>query len=143
MHPERSPRVLARGLGSLAATALTLVAAALVGFGIPAGWLWVGSQLQTTSGGGGFALGAVAIVFAGILGSYFVIMWLLGIVAARRLKGQAGPRRYNWNRSMRDERHRAPTLNRLETVFVTAAVVVGFAYMVWFLFFAGSSLPSG
>jgi hypothetical protein len=42
---------------------------------------------------------------------------------------------------MRDARHEAPRLNLLESVFVTTAIAVGMAYMVWFFFFAKATLP--
>jgi hypothetical protein len=132
-----------QGLANLVRAILTLIGAAVVGFGIPAGWLVVGGAIQSASAGGGTAFAAIAVVFCGIVGSYFVLIWAVGAVAAWRAGDETGrPRRYNWNRSLRDEAHRPPQLNWLESLFVTTAILVGVAYMVWFFFFAGSSLPA-
>jgi hypothetical protein len=121
---------------------LTFIGAAVIGVGIPAAWLRIGGLLESKSGKGGTTFLAIGVIFAGIIASYFVIIWATGLVAARRVDDQR-PRRYNWNRSLRDEAHQAPKLNALESLFVWTAVLVGVAYMVWFFFFAGSSLPAG
>ena len=109
----------------------TLIGATVIGFAVPAGWMRLGGEL---SGDTGISMAAVGLVFAGIIGTYYAIIWLTGLVAARRLEG-AGPRRYNWNRSMRDEAHHAPKLNFLESLFVTTTILVGIAYMIWFFVF--------
>ena len=119
----------------------TLVGAAIVGFAIPAGWMRVGAEIQLLKESGTISMAGVAVVFVGIIASYYLIIWLAGMAAAHRLNGGSSPHRFNWNRSMRDERHQAPTLNRLETLFVTTAILVGGAYMVWFFFFAEATFP--
>ncbi len=104
----------------------------------------MGAEVQADSGKGTLAAAALGIIFIGILGSYYLVIWAAGVVAARRLHPGEGPapRRHNWNRSMRDERKKAPQLTPLETVFVVTTIAVGLAYFVWFFLFAGSSLPS-
>ena len=131
------------GAASLGRALLTLVAAAIVGFAIPTAWLKIGSMIQASGEGGSLVFAAIATAFIGIVVSYYLIIAAAGLVAGRRLKagGRVQPRRYNWNRSMRDERHSVPELNRLETVFVVTALLVGCVYMVWFFIFAGSPLP--
>jgi hypothetical protein len=128
----------------LAKALLTLIGAAIVGFAIPTGWIKVGSMIQASSDTGSLAFPAIATAFLGIVASYYLIIVAAGLVAGRRIPvgGRPAPRRYNWNRSMRDERHQAPELNALETLFVVTALLVGCAYMVWFFIFAGSPLPS-
>jgi hypothetical protein len=134
----RALRVL-RTAGRLA---VTVLGAAIIGFGIPGGWLLVGGLIQSGSEGGGVVFTAIAVIFCGIIASYFLLIYAVGLVAARRMP-TSRPRRYNWNRSMRDARHSAPKLNLLESVFVTTAITVGMAYMIWFFFFAEASLPGG
>ena len=132
-----------QGIANVVRALLTLAGAAVVGFGIPAGWLLVGGAIQGASDGGGTAFVAIAVIFCGIVGSYFALIWAVGLAAAWRAGDETGrPRRYNWNRSLRDEAHQAPKLNWIESLFVTTAILVGAAYMVWFFFFAGSSLPA-
>jgi hypothetical protein len=132
---------VAQGVTAAGRTVLTFIGAVVIGLGIPAAWLRIGGLIESRSGKGGTTFLAIGVIFAGIVASYFVIIWATGLVAARRLEDQR-PRRYNWNRSLRDEAHQAPKLNALESLFVWTAVLVGVAYMVWFFFFAGSSLPS-
>jgi hypothetical protein len=132
---------VAQGVTAAGRTVLTFAGAVVIGLGIPAAWLRIGGLIESRSGKGGTTFLAIGVIFAGIVASYFVIIWATGLVAARRLEEQR-PRRYNWNRSLRDEAHQAPKLNALESLFVWTAVLVGVAYMVWFFFFAGSSLPS-
>jgi hypothetical protein len=122
---------------------LTLAGAVIVGFAIPAGWMRLGGEIQSLKESGTISMASVAVVFVGIIASYYLIIWLAGMAAVRRLQGGGAPRRFNWNRSMRDERHQAPTLNPLETLFVTTAILVGGAYMIWFFFFAEATLPGG
>ncbi len=137
-------RGILTALGSGARGALTVVAAALVGFAIPAFWTRVAAQIQAESAEGSLAFTSIVVLFVGLVATYFFIIWLAGLRAARRVPPgeRPPPRRYNWNRSLRDERHKPPSLNPLETVFVTTVVLVGSAYMVWFFVFAKASLPS-
>ena len=130
-------------VASLGRALLTLLGAAIVGGAIPTAWLKVGSIIQASGEGGSLVFPAIIVAFIGIVASYYLIIAAAGLVAGRRLQagGRAQPRRYNWNRSMRDERHSVPELNRLETLFVVTALLVGGVYMVWFFIFAGSPLP--
>ena len=132
-----------RLFGDAGKVLLTLVGAAVIGGAIPAGWVVVGGLVQSLWGGRSLTFVAVLTIFAGILVTYYAVIYAVGRVAgSRRPAGETEqPRRYNWNRSMRDERHRPPVLSRLETVFVWTAILATAAYLVWFLFFAGSPLP--
>jgi multisubunit Na+/H+ antiporter MnhC subunit len=127
-----------------------LLGAALLGFGVPAFWFWVGSQFggQHTPGWSQSPQ-TFAAILPGIVLTYVLILDLFGRLYARRDGsdgGQGWPqRRAIWNRSMRDEHYRAgqARLTSIETMFVFTAIVVGIAFEVWFLFFAGSPLPAG
>jgi multisubunit Na+/H+ antiporter MnhC subunit len=142
----RSLAAVARGV--LAVIGL-LLGAALIGFAVPAFWFWVGSQL----GGGhtpGWSLSAqtFAAILPGVVLTYVVILDLCGRLYARRHgEGEQGwpRRRAIWSRSMRDERYRSgqARLTPIETLFVFTTIVVGVAFEIWFLFFAGSPLPAG
>ena len=134
---------IGRVFGDVGKAMMTLVGAALIGGAIPAAWIALAGLLQSLWGGSGLTFASILLIFAGILATYYGIIWAAGRIAAWRLPPDrvAQPRRYNWNRSMRDERHRPPVLSRLETVFVWTAILATAAYLVWFLFFAGSPLP--
>jgi multisubunit Na+/H+ antiporter MnhC subunit len=145
------------GVRSLAAVARgafavigLLLGAALIGFAVPAFWFWVGSLL-----GGRHTPGVhtspqtFAAILPGIILTYVVILDLCGRLYARRYGSEGGQgwprRRAIWNRSMRDERYRSgqARLTPIETLFVFTTIVVGIAFQVWFLFFAGSPIPAG
>lgn len=122
--------------------AATLAGAAVVGVAIPAGWFWVGAQIQGSTGARPAAFLAIAVTIAGVIASYIVLLMVAGRLVAPRAPGGERPRQDNWTRSERDERHVPPKLNLLEQVFANAAILIGVAYIVWVLLFAGSSLPS-
>jgi hypothetical protein len=48
-----------------------------------------------------------------------------------------------WHRSLRGESEGRPPRQILDVVMVISVMSAGFIFLVWFLFFAGSSLPGG
>jgi uncharacterized membrane protein YjgN (DUF898 family) len=140
MYPRARPAAHSlRLLAAVGRAALTLLGAVLVGFGIPALWLKIGGAIEPDTGEGTLAAASLAVVLGGIVASYLAVIMGAGLVAGRRQA--AAPRHHNWNRSMRDERHRPPTLNALETLFVVTTLLVGVAYLVWFFVAAPASGP--
>jgi hypothetical protein len=130
----------------------TIAKAALIGLmalgslvlwiGIPVGWLWIGSQLQSDSGQASFGL------YMGILLGIVASMVVLGKILQQlngvygRLTGSEVVRvRMPWHRSMRGEDEGRPPRQILDVVMVISVMTAGFVFLVWFLFFAGSSLP--
>lgn len=128
---------------------LTVVAAIVIGFGVPLAWVWIGSRLQ---GGSGTSVSfAVAIaILLGIIATYVGLLYLTGWVMARlnpqlREGRQRGSSRQPWMRGMTDTRAVRPAQQQmpgLERVFVTTTIIVSFAFTVWLLFIAGSPLPN-
>jgi hypothetical protein len=122
-----------------------IVAAALIGAGVPLLWIWIGSLIQSSRGAQHVEGSTAAIIFVGILASYVIVLMIASAIQAR---GQAvedqAPPRYPWNRSMRDEPYRpgAQKLTPVEAVFVGTAVVASIAMLIWFFAFAGSPLPT-
>jgi hypothetical protein len=49
--------------------------------------------------------------------------------------------RLPWHRSLRGENEGRPQRQILDVVMVVSVMAAGFVFLVWFLFFAGSSLP--
>ncbi len=133
-----------RALVGTGSTALTLVGACLIGFGIPLFWIWIASTLY---GKPGAVTGPVAVFIAtGILVSYWGLLllasWVRGRVMDRAI--ERGPRRQSWNRSMRDApfrpgHHRSDPIERL---FVVTAIVSIIGFAIWFAFFAGAPFPT-
>jgi hypothetical protein len=116
----------------------------LLWIGIPVGWLWIGSQFQSDSGQASFGL------YLGILLGIIVSMVAMGKLLSSlngvygRLTGSEVVRvRMPWHRSLRGEDEGRPQRQILDVVMVVSVMTAGFAFLIWFLFFAGSSLPGG
>jgi hypothetical protein len=136
-----------RSITSAIILVLTLVAAVIIGFGVPLGWVWIGSQLQGGQGASELSFSVVVAMLFGIIITYVILLWIAGIIMVRT--GTGGERRpataqSPWMRGMTDTRQR-PTQNAMggiERLFVSATMIVSAAFWIWFLFFAGSSLPN-
>jgi len=130
------------GVAKAMLIALMAVGSIFLWIGIPVGWLWIGSQLQSGSGQASFGL------YLGVLLGIIVSMVIIGKLlqglngAYGRLTGSEVVRvRMPWHRSVRGENEGRPQRQILDVVMVISVMAAGFVFMVWFLFFAGSSLP--
>jgi hypothetical protein len=126
----------------VALIALMAVGSIFLWIGIPVGWLWIGSQLQSSSGQASFGL--YLGVLLGIIVSMVVIGKLLQSLngAYGQLTGSEKVRvRMPWHRSLRGEDEGRAPRQILDVVMVVSVMAAGFVFLVWFLFFAGSSLP--
>jgi hypothetical protein len=124
---------------------LEIVAAALIGAGVPLLWIWIGSLIQSSRGAQHVEGSTAAIIFVGILATYVVVLMIAGAIQGRvQAKEDQMPARYPWNRSMRDEPYRpgSQKLSPVEAVFVGTAIVASVAMIIWFFAFAGSPLPT-
>jgi hypothetical protein len=133
-----------RASGKTGRLLVEILAAVLIGIGVPLFWLWLGSQIQGSRGVARVDATTAAIVVAGIVLSYLVIVLIAGGIQARAEGARRPPTRHPWMRSMRDEPYRpgADKLSPVETIFVGTAVVASIAMLVWFFVFAGSPLPT-
>jgi multisubunit Na+/H+ antiporter MnhC subunit len=134
-------RRLLLGTGS---TAFTLVAAILIGFGVPLFWVFIASQLYGKTGA---VTGPVAIfIGTGILVSYWGLLliasWVRGRLLARDGVGRRGARD-PWNRSMRDTPYRPgqQQSDPVERLFIATAIISLIGFAIWFAFFAGAPFP--
>ena len=132
------------GFAKVALIALMAVGSIFLWIGIPVGWLWIGSQIQSDSGQASFGL------YMGILAGIIVSMVAMGKLLSGmngvygRLTGSEVVRvRMPWHRSMRGEDEGRPPRQILDVVMVGSVMTAGFVFLIWFLFFAGSSLPGG
>jgi hypothetical protein len=127
-------------------TAAALVVAMVIGalllwIGVPVVWLWLASQLagSTQPSAGVYTFAAV-----GILLSMAGMGWLLAHLNRMHIeltdRRREGYDRSGWLRSEKDERSPAPDRGVLEPIIVVSVVVALVAFLVWFLFFAGSSI---
>ena len=129
--------------------ALVLVLAMAVGsvflwIGIPVAWIYGVSQTVDTTQP---QLGPYLAIIVGVP----ISMWLFGRLLYRmnhayeRVTGQTSEVRVQmpWHRSMRGERDTGRRTTVLEFVMILSVGLCLLLFGVWFLFFAGSSLPTG
>lgn len=137
-----------RAVGNIITFAATFVAAALIGFGIPLGWLWIGSQLQGDSGATTTSFSVAMAILFGIIASYVLLLYVVGILMAfiesRSDQTELGPRA-PWMRGQTETRPvgaRRTAIDGVERLFVITTIVVTIAFWLWFAFVAGSPLPN-
>lgn len=148
MKPTRAPI-------KLFSLVLTIAAAVAIGFGVPLGWIWIGSQIEGSDGASTVSFSAAMAVLFGIIFTYVALGWIAGWVQARFERPDAGggpppSARHPWMQSQGDTRGRSgpgggpqSELRPLETVFVTTTIIVTAAFFVWFALFAeGGGLPN-
>jgi hypothetical protein len=130
------------GVAKVALIGLMAVGSIFLWIGIPVGWLWIGSQIQSDSGQASFGL--YLGILAGIIVSMVVIgklLWSLNGVYGRLTGSEVVRVRMPWHRSLRGEQEGRQPRQILDVVMVISVGAAGFAFLMWFLFFAGSSLP--
>jgi multisubunit Na+/H+ antiporter MnhC subunit len=139
-----------RPVKELLIVAVTIVAAAVIGFGVPLLWLWIGSLVQGGSGASSLDFSVAMLVLFGIIATYIAVLYVAGWVMAKadpsvRSETQRGTAREPWMRGMTDSRpidRRSPLVGGIERVFVITTLVVSAAFWLWLLFLAGSPLPN-
>jgi hypothetical protein len=127
---SRTMRDLVRtGAGAAAVVLIMLIGSFVLWIGTPLLWLWVGSQIQGSSGSLGTAL---ATMFVGVVITIAVLSSLLVWLSNTYRSNCVA-------RGMDDPGH-----DVLEAVLVISAGVTVAAFVIWFFFFAGASpLPLG
>ena len=115
-------KALNLGASAVLTGVIMVGASLLLWIGVPAGWLWIGSQVQGSSGSIG---AAIAVMLVGAVVSIVAIAWVLGRMNRlhERLLEARG--------AVRD----GPPM--LEVVLVVTAGVALVSFAVWFFVFAG------
>ena len=136
-----------RAIGTVLTFAATVIAAAVIGFGVPLAWIWIGSQLQGDSGATTTSFSVAMAILFGIIATYVALLYLAGIVMAlfeSRSETEIAPRA-PWMRGQTETRpssSRRSVINGVERIFVVTTIVVTIAFWLWFAFKAGSPLPN-
>jgi hypothetical protein len=129
-----------RAVLSLVRGLAVIIGVVLVGAGVPFAWIWVGSQLQ---GGTAPSLSGLGVALAGIVASYWLIAAAFAWIV-ERARGEHGPARYAWNRSMRDQTPQpGQTSHTLEEIVVAATLLVGVGCTIFFFLFGNPGVPVG
>ena len=119
-----------------------ILGALMLWVGSPVLWLWIGSQMTSSQQG---RMGPYFVVAIGILASTVAVAF--GLARLQRIyeevTGQEATVRVRlaWLRSLRDDRDSHTRVTVLDLILVTTAVTAILTFVVWFAFFAGSSLP--
>ena len=115
-------RALNYGASAVLTGVIMVGASLLLWIGVPAGWLWVGSQVQGSTGNVGTA---IAVMLVGAVISLVALAWVLG-----RLN-----RIHEHLREARGADVTGPPLLEVVLVVTAGVALVGFA--IWFFVFAG------
>jgi hypothetical protein len=119
------------------------VAALLLWVGIPIGWLWIGSQLVSSSQP---SMGPYAVVAIGIIASVVIDAMILSRLnrTYQRVTETDGQVRLQlpWMKSMRGERDSGRATSVLDIILVGSVTLAGLSMLLWWVFLAGSPLPS-
>jgi hypothetical protein len=115
-------REMMSGPASVALVLLMLGGCLLLWVGIPLGWLWIGSQVQSSA-----SLGtALLVTMAGIIASIFVLVAILGRLNRRHA-------------ALLERRDKESTSSALEVILVSSAGIAIVGFGIWFFGFAGAS----
>jgi hypothetical protein len=134
-------------LGKKAAATVLIVAMSIAALflwvGIPLGWLWIGSQLVSSSQP---SMGPYAVVAVGIVGSVVIDAMILSRLnrTYMRVTESDGQVRLQlpWMRSLRGERESGRETSVLDIILIGSVTLAGLTMFLWWIFLAGSPLPS-
>jgi hypothetical protein len=128
---------IGRGAGSFALVVLMAVGSVLMWLGAPVFWLWLASQIASSSQP---SLGIYLLVMVGIVVSMVVIGKILGWLnhTHQALTGRLPQRREQtvWLKSMRAERDNTREHGILGIVMAWSVSTALLLFGVWFFFFA-------
>jgi uncharacterized membrane protein YbhN (UPF0104 family) len=111
---------LRTGASGVIVLLIMVVGSLVLWAGVPAGWLWVGSQVQGETGNVGTAL---LVMFVGVLVSVVALAMLLSYLNRR-------------HEELREARGLPPS-GVLDRVLVVTAGIAVLGFTIWFLGFAG------
>jgi hypothetical protein len=133
----------ARRVAATGIAAVMLLAAFSLWTVIPFGWIWIGSKLSESQAP---SAGPYMLVFFGIVVSIIVVVlvlaWLNRLYDDLVGSTEVHVERVMLWRSLSDERKRVRRWSVMEVVLLFSVLVAFVAMGIWFLFLAGSPLPS-
>jgi hypothetical protein len=115
-------REMLAGPASVALVVAMLLGCLVLWIGVPLGWLWIGSQVQSSSSVGT----ALAVTMTGTIVSILVLVLLLS-------------RLNRIHADLLERRNRALRSSALEVILVSSAGIAVVAFGIWFFLFAGTS----
>jgi hypothetical protein len=119
-----------------------LAAALFLWVGIPVMWLYIASQLVSSSQP---SMGPYLVVVVGVVATVILDAMLISRLNRQyeRVTGGDGEVRVQlpWLKSMRGEREEPRGMSVLDAILIVSVTLAGLTFAVWFFAFAGSSLP--
>jgi heme/copper-type cytochrome/quinol oxidase subunit 2 len=116
-------RVVVAGQSATLLIVIMFVGSLVLWIGVPAGWLWIGSQMEPSSG----LSAAIGTMMIGMLLTIAALVTFLAWVNRKHVELQEARGSYSG------------TATPLELVLVASAVLAVIGFGVWFFGFSGSS----
>ena len=111
------------GPASAALVLVMLAGCLFLWVGVPLGWLWIGSQVQSSA-----SLGtALMVTMAGI------VVTIIGVV------DRCSAWLNRWHAELQERRNRPRGSSALEVILVSSAGIAVVGFGIWFFGFAGAS----
>jgi hypothetical protein len=133
---------LGRKAAALVLVVAMLVAALFLWVGIPVLWLYIASQLVSSSQP---SMGPYLVVLVGVVTTVILDALLISRLNRQyeRVTGSRGEVRIQlpWHKSMRGEREKPKGMSVLDAVLIASVTLAGLTFAIWFFAFAGNSLP--
>ena len=141
---ERSPRALgpvAARIVAIALVATMIVGALFMWIGVPVVWLWLASQLASTSQPNAalYAFAGVGILLS-MAGMGWVLSRLNRVYVTVTGASRGAYVRHGWERAEHGEHESDPAPGVLDSIVVISVVIALIVLAVWFFFFAGSMI---
>jgi hypothetical protein len=129
-----------RGVTATVSRFAVLLLAVVVGLGVPVLWIWIGSQIQSTTAPSWTAL---AVVHIGMIFTLLLIAGFFSFFVERSKRKESG--RADWMRGMTEARRgdSLSDLHPLEMIIIFAVFVDVIVFLVWFFAFADPGTPVG
>lgn len=128
------------GISATFSRLAVVVLGIVIGIGVPLGWVWIGSQLQSTTAPSWTAL---AVVHIGLIFSLLLIAGFFSLFVARSKERKR--ERSDWMRGMSEERRveSISDLHPLELIIFFAVFIDIIVFVVWFFTSASPGTPIG
>ncbi|MBA2522017.1 MAG: hypothetical protein H0V25_01680 [Solirubrobacterales bacterium] len=136
----RAVIALGQGVSNTVGRIGVVALGAVVGLGVPLLWIWIGSQIQSSTAPSWTAL---AVVHVGMITTLLLIAGFFSFFVSRSRERDRA--RVDWMRGQSEERRKETIgdVHPLEMIIFFAVFVDISVFLVWFFFFADPGHPAG
>ena len=131
------------GLSATGLIVLMVLGSLVLWLAVPVAWLWIGSHIDDSLDASFRAYVAIALGVPLTMLAMFALLRRLDYAHQRVTGHTTGAKKLApaWRRSLSEERDLHAPTSALDIILAGTAIVAALALVVWFFFFAGSSLP--